>query len=147
MRALFLQFLDAFVRMTPGSFAIGATLSLWSMQTPALEPRIAPRTNPRIDAVYVVNDVRTRQDVIVDQIGLRPRSVLTPDAFQRAVRRLDELPSASRTSLVHIPRTHGFATVKAAVSEPSILPHSPSEWGMVGGRAIFTHDLHLSAVS
>src|SRR4029453_17848905 len=72
---------------------------------------------PAIEAIDVEGAERTDPKVVIDTVGLRPRHVLTPDAFERAARKLDALPAASSTTLTQQPTRNGGVRLKAAIEE------------------------------
>ncbi len=84
-----------------------------------------------------------RPGVVLDAVRLRPQHLLTPDAFARAARRLDELPSASTTVLTQRPSTNGSVRVKATITERAVMPTGLADWAVVGGRALFVGDVKI----
>jgi hypothetical protein len=76
---------------------------------------------PRLDRVVIEGLNRTRQDVASKLIGLRPREVLTTDALDLARRRLDHLPTSSRSKVTYRPLPDGRADVVASWDEPGLI--------------------------
>lgn len=77
---------------------------------------------PQVDVVRVTGARRTRHPVVAGALGLTPRSLLTPEAFDHAARRLDALPAAAMTALRYQPTADGRADVEAAVVERPLVP-------------------------
>ena len=98
---------------------------------------------PAIEAVDVEGAERTRPAVVLDAVGLRARGVLTRDAFERAARKLNELPGASSTDLRQRAGSNGDVRVTAAIHERALVPRGFSDWAVVGGRAVFVGDLKI----
>ena len=98
---------------------------------------------PAIEAVDIEGAERTRPAVVLDTVGLHTRGLLTRDAFERAARKLDELPAASSTELRQKAGTNGSVRVTAAIHERALFPRGFSDWAIVGGRAVFVGDLNV----
>ena len=98
---------------------------------------------PAIEAVDVEGAERTRPAVVLDAVGLHTRGLLTRDAFERAARKLDELPAASSTELRQKAGSNGTVRVTAAIHERALFPRGLSDWALVGGRAVFVGDLNV----
>jgi hypothetical protein len=98
---------------------------------------------PAIEVVEVEGAERTRPGVVLDAVGLRPHRLLTRDAFERAARKLAELPAASSTALTQRPATNGSVRVKAAIQERTLVPKGLADWAVVGGRAVFVGDMKI----
>ncbi len=77
---------------------------------------------PLVDLVRVHGARRTRHPVVADVVGLPPRSLLTPEAFGLAARRLRALPAAALTQLRYQPTPGGRAELDATVIERPVLP-------------------------
>lgn len=80
---------------------------------------------------------------MLDTVGLHAKGLLSRDAFERAARKLDELPAASRTELTQKAGSNGAVRVKAAIQERALVPRGLSDWAVVGGRAVFAGDLKV----
>lgn len=72
---------------------------------------------PAVDVVRVEGALRTRRPVVAAVMKLPARTILTPELFAHAARRLRELPSAAQTRLSYRPLDHGLADVEAVVVE------------------------------
>lgn len=96
---------------------------------------------PRADVVSIDGLVRTRQEVVLRLVGIKPRSLLTPEALDRATLRLRELPSARDAVVRYEPAPDGTAAVKVSVAERDVLPKSMMVYGVMGARALFSSEL------
>jgi hypothetical protein len=76
---------------------------------------------PRIDRVVIEGLNRTRQDVATKLIDLRPREVLTTGALELARRRVDHLPTSSRSKVTYRPIPDGRADVMVSWDEPGLI--------------------------
>jgi hypothetical protein len=83
---------------------------------------------PRVNLVRIEGVRRTRHQAIVEALGIRPNMLLHADAFERARRRLDDLPDHSTTRLAVRPEADGFATVDVVVAERETVPRGAVEW-------------------
>jgi len=83
---------------------------------------------PRLDAVRITGLQRTRYQRIVEALRLEPGGLLTADTFERARRRLNELPDRTNARLALRPEPDGFATVEVVVHERIALPHGAAGW-------------------
>jgi hypothetical protein len=99
---------------------------------------------PRADTVDVEGLERTYDPVVVKLTGLTPRQLLTPEAFVRASRRLSELPVAAATRLTYRPLSDGTASVRAVVTEHSIVQRGVVGWASKGIDAVFRREVRLS---
>lgn len=106
--------------------------------------RVRPATAaPAIEAIDVEGAERTDPKVVINTVGLRPRHVLTPDAFERAARKLDALPAASSTTLTQQPTRNGGVRLKASIEERALMPKALEDWALVAGRALFVGDVKI----
>lgn len=80
---------------------------------------------------------------MLDAVGLVPSRLLSKDAFERAARKLDELPAASSTELTQRPATNGSVRVKATIRERALMPKGLADWAVVGGRALFVGEMKI----
>ncbi len=102
---------------------------------------------PSVDLVRVEGARRTRHPVIAGVIALPPRALLTPERFDRAARRLQEVPSAAVTRLRYRPVEGGLAEVEAALVERPTLPRGIVPVVAAAGRALVQRELRLEAAS
>ena len=98
---------------------------------------------PRVDIVRIDGLARTRHRAVERLIGVDVGSVLTLSRFERAQRRLSELPAARTTRLDYVPAPSGIAELRGAVSERPILPTSAVSLGVMGIRAATTREVTL----
>ena len=98
---------------------------------------------PRVDATDIHGAERTRQPVIVRAMGLRPRQLLTPEAFGRALRRLRELPVASHARLRYEPIDGGLARVDVFIDERNAVPRGWIALASIGARALLLHEMQV----
>jgi len=96
---------------------------------------------PRADAVTIDGLVRTRQAVALQRVDIEPRSLLTPEALDRATLRLRDLPAASDAVVRYEPKSDGTADIKVSVDERDVVPHGLVIYGVIGLRALFSNDL------
>ena len=102
---------------------------------------------PRLDLVRIDGLSRTRHREVERLMQLDVGEALTPRAFQRAARRLDELPAASSTSLRLVPVPAGQVEVRGAVEERTLLPAGAITWGAIGLMTATTRELRLATGS
>jgi hypothetical protein len=83
---------------------------------------------PRVNLVRIDGVRRTRHQTIAEALGLRPNMLLGAESFERARRRLSELPDQSTARLAVRPENDGFATVDVVVAERALMPRGAVEW-------------------
>lgn len=98
---------------------------------------------PRIDAIDIHGITTTRQPVVLRAAGLQPRQLLTPEAFQRARRRLHEVPVASKVRLTYEPLDAGLARVQVFVDERRALPRGWVGWAALGTKAVLSREVRV----
>ena len=90
---------------------------------------------PRVNRVRIDGLHHMRYQTIAEVMAIQPNMLLTADIFDRARRRLGELPDHAATRLAVKPEADGFATVDVVVVELSAVPRGPVEWaGLRRGR-------------
>jgi len=99
---------------------------------------------PRIDAVRIDGIQRARYQAIADALAIRPNTVLTAETFERARRRIDDLPDRASARIAFRPQADGFATVDVVVSERSIRPRGPAEWATAAARAAIDREVMVA---
>lgn len=102
---------------------------------------------PRVDLVRVEGLTRTRARVVEGMLGVSPGDLLTSRAFDRARRRLSELPPATSTALDYVPLPGGLAELRANVAERSLLPSTIISQAAIGIGAAFTRAVKISTGS
>jgi hypothetical protein len=90
---------------------------------------------PRVNLVRVEGVRRTRHQTIAEVLGIRANMLLDAQTFERAQRRLSELPDQSTVRLSVRPEHDGFATVDVAIAERATIPRGRVEWLGAGVRA------------
>jgi hypothetical protein len=97
---------------------------------------------PHINDVHVHDATRTRESVVRHLAGLDPGDLLTRDRYERAWRRLRELPAATAT-LTYAPLGNGTVDVDITLDERTLAPSGMFGLGEVGGKAIILHDIEV----
>ena len=77
-------------------------------------------------------------------MAIQPNMLLTAEIFDRARRRLGELPDHAVTRLAVKPEADGFATVDVVVLEIAAVPHGPVEWAGAVGRTVANREIDVS---
>jgi Peptidase_C39 like family len=90
---------------------------------------------PRVNVVRIDGLHHSRYQTIADDVGIRANQLLTAEAFERAKRRLGELPSAASTRLTLRPERDGFATVEVAIAEREAVPSGTAAWAVTAVQA------------
>lgn len=99
---------------------------------------------PPIDVVTVTGAHWTPQPSVQRLIGLEPRTILTPAAFNRAARQFSETPTAEATRLSFTPLDDGRATVSAAMVERDRWPRGPFSLIAIGAQSLVDDDLRVT---
>jgi hypothetical protein len=99
---------------------------------------------PPIDVVTITGARRTPQPALMHLIGLEPRTVLSPDAFSRAARRLSDAPTAASTRLTYAPEADDRVDVSAAIAERDAFPHEPVPLAALAAHSIVAEELQVS---
>ena len=100
---------------------------------------------PRVNLVRIDGVRHTRHQAISEALGIQPNMLLKADVFERARRRLGELPDQSFARLGVRPEADGFATVDVVVAERAAIPRGAAEWFGIGVRAAVDRDLSIAA--
>ena len=114
----------------------GAALAAWN--------RI---DRPSIDVVRIDGVRRTRHPVIAGIIRLSPRTVLTAAQYDRASRRLNELPSGDVSTLRYRPVSGGLAEIDAIVVERPMVPSGRALLAATAARSWLQRELRLDVAS
>jgi predicted double-glycine peptidase len=96
---------------------------------------------PMVDLVSVSGLQRTTHRTVERLVDIEPERLLTRARFERAARRLDELPAAMSTRLEYLPRAGGRVEVRANVAERRMVPSSPLTWLALAVRAAAAREL------
>lgn len=102
---------------------------------------------PTLDLIRVRGLTHTRARAVERLIGVTPGDRLTLASFDRALRRVDELPSATSTALAYQPVPGGLAELHATVADRALVPSSPIGLGAIGIRAAVTREVEVSTGS
>ena len=102
---------------------------------------------PAVDVIGVTGVARTRHPVVVDVVGLQPRTLLTAARFGRAQRRLLELPSASMARLGYRPIDGGLAQIDAVVAERPTVPRGAVPIAALAARTAVHRELRLDVAA
>jgi hypothetical protein len=81
--------------------------------------------------------------VVVDALDLTPRSMLTPGALTRALRRLRDLPVVAAAQLRFEPVAGGLASVDASIIERPPFPRGRAGWLIAASRPILQRELRV----
>jgi len=99
---------------------------------------------PTIDVVTISGARRTPQPALMHLIGLEPRTVLSPEAFSRAARRLSDAPAAASSRLVYVPEADDRVTVSAAIAERDAFPRQPLALAALAVHSVLAEELQVS---
>src|SRR6185436_15244617 len=96
---------------------------------------------PRVDRLRIEGAHRTRQQTIAEIAGIHANMLLDADTFNRARRRMSELPGQSGAVLTVRPEADGFATVDLVVAERQGIPSGAAAWIGTGVRAAIDREV------
>jgi len=96
---------------------------------------------PRVNRVRIDGLRHTRYQTVAELLAIQPNMLLTAELFERARRRLDELPDRAATRLAVRPETDGFATVDVVVVELAGVPAGAVEWAGAAVRAATNREI------
>ena len=99
---------------------------------------------PRVNRVRIDGLHHTRYQTIAELMAIQPNMLLTAEMYDRARRRLGELPDHATTRLAVKPEADGFATVDVVVVEIAAAPHGAIEWAGASARAIASREIDVS---
>ena len=100
---------------------------------------------PRVNVVRIDGIQHARYEVIADALAIQPNTLLTASTFERARRRLGELPDRATARLAFRPEAAGFATVDVVVSERSARPRGAAEWTAVAARSAIDREVTIAS--
>jgi hypothetical protein len=138
------RFAETAVRLAPDDSHARELLATSRYLSGDLEGALAawaPSGEPRIDSVNVHGASRTRHPVVVAATGLKPRQVLTPEAFAFALRRVQSLPVAAGARVHYEPLDGGLARVDVSLSERDRFPSGWIALGILAGRAAISNEV------
>jgi predicted double-glycine peptidase len=96
---------------------------------------------PRVNRVRIDGLHHTRYQTVAELLAIQPNMLLTAELFERARRRLGELPDRAATRLAVRPEADGFATVDVVVVELAGVPSGAVEWAGAAARAATNREL------
>ena len=99
---------------------------------------------PRVNRVRIEGLHHIRYQTVAEVMAIQPNMLLTADLFDRARRRLGELPDHATTRLAVTPEADGFATVDVVVVELSAVPHGVVEWAGAAARTAANREVGVS---
>jgi hypothetical protein len=99
-------------------------------------------SQPRIREIHLHGAGRTQESVILHLLGFKPGDVLTRGDYERAQRRLQELPGAT-AAIAYVTQETGEVNVEVSLDENTTLPSGLFGLGAVGGKAIVLRDIQV----
>jgi hypothetical protein len=99
---------------------------------------------PRIDSVQITGIRRMRYELLARAVGLDPDTLLTGAAFERAARRLADLPDETAARIDYRPAEDGYATVDIAVAERPARPRGIAEWAATAARFLVNREAEVA---
>ena len=105
------------------------------------------RNEPRVDLARVEGLDRTHHQVVSDLLSLPSQSLLTAAQFERAKRRVAELPALQMSRVSYSPRASGVATIDVAVVERPLLPRTWPAAASAGVRAATAREARIEVAS
>jgi predicted double-glycine peptidase len=99
---------------------------------------------PRVNLVRIEGVRHTRQQTIAEILGIHANMLLDADLFERARRRVSELPGQSAAILKVRPEADGFATVDVVVAERPAIPRGAAAWAGAGVRAAIDREVGVT---
>lgn len=101
---------------------------------------------PAVGVVTIEGVRRTRHPVVAGLVNLSPRTLLTAEQFDRAARRLGELPSGDGGRLRYRP-VNGVAEIEAVVVERPVVPSGVVPLATLAARSWVGHELKIDVAS
>jgi hypothetical protein len=99
---------------------------------------------PRVNRVRIEGLHHTRYQTVAEVMAIQPNMLLTAEIFDRARRRVSELPDHATTRLAVRPEADGFATVDVVVVELAAVPHGVVEWAGAAARTAANRETSIS---
>ena len=99
---------------------------------------------PRVNRVRIDGLHHTRYQMIAEALAIQPNTLLTAERFERARRRLKELPDQAMARLAVRPEADGFATVDVVITELSPVPHGAVEWIGAAARTAAAQEVAIA---
>jgi hypothetical protein len=95
---------------------------------------------PQVDSIRIEGLTRTRYALVAETLGVPTDTLLTPEAFGLARRRLQELPDRTSARLDYRPQTDGFATIDVSMLERAARPRGGIEWAAEAARTVIDRE-------
>lgn len=99
---------------------------------------------PRVDVIRIEGLTHARYQVMADALGIEMNTILTAEMFERARRRVHELPDRATARLAFRPEADGFATVDVVVAERSTRPRGAVEWTAAAMRSAIDREVTVA---
>ena len=99
---------------------------------------------PRVNRVRIEGLHHTRYQTVAEVMAIQPNRLLTAELFDRARRRLSELPDHATTRMAVRPEADGFATVDVVVVELAAVPRGVMEWAGAAARTAANREIDVS---
>ena len=99
---------------------------------------------PHVNRVRIDGLHHTRYQTVADAMAIQPNMLLTAEIYERARRRLSELPDRATTRLAVRPEADGFATVDVVVVEIAAVPRGLVEWGGAVASALTNREIDVA---
>jgi len=99
---------------------------------------------PHVDLTRIEGLTRTRFAVVSGRLGMAPGSLLTTQSFQRARRRLSDLPVIESSRLDYRPLPGGLTEIEAAVLERPLFFEGPVDAVALALRGLIRQELAIS---
>jgi hypothetical protein len=99
---------------------------------------------PRVNRVRIEGLHHMRYQSMAAVMDLQPNMLLTAERFDRARRRLGELPDRAATRLAVTPEADGFATVDVVVVELAPVPRGAIEWTGATARVAVNREVSVA---
>lgn len=119
---------------------LGASRFLRDDQRGALEAWNAIG-KPRVDTVAITGLTLTHHALVAEWLGLDPNTILTGEGFNRAERRLADLPTRSTARLSIEPDGEGWTVVKAGLVERARRPQGWFQWASLATESLVRREL------
>src|SRR5262249_48649924 len=100
---------------------------------------------PRVNLVKISGIRHARYQAIAETIDIQPNMLLTSDAFERARRRLEDLPDRASGRVSLAPEADRLPTADVVLAERPGRPHGAAEWTAAAARSAVDREVALTA--
>src|SRR5262245_9122313 len=100
---------------------------------------------PRLNTVSIDGIRHSRYQVIAEAIAIQPNTLLTAEAFERAKRRLEDLPDRTTVRVTLAPETDGLAKVDVALAVRPARPEGAAVWGATAVRSAVDREVGIAS--